>query len=987
MFYRHRIFKRRLVSMALSASIAVSMAPGMVKSVQADDSGNNESPIEATTTDSVYDDSYASSYGVCAVSSVLNGIDSNTTPGTVTNFPKFVDNSKEKYFPEIKSQEEVGSCNAWALCYYAFTYEYCRANDLTATSDNYMSPAFPYCQVKHNNVNGSSSEEHLVNILKTEGTPYLKLADFTSYRSEKPNVSWYAKKDIWENAAKHRVRDFKWLHQPGQITSPDDSDLKEIKQYLNDGYVIPFSTKFDGRKEATIPADKYHGGEKVVYEAGDDGNHKMTIVGYDDDICYDINGNGTIEDSERGAFRIANSHGTTWGNNGFAWYMYDSINTVSVSLGDKRVRYSAVTEPCVLFVDKGEDQSSGLFMVTKINTQRRYENLVWIKAVNKETNEEFEGEYPCFFLNNHGKVSFNGNDYPEDGELAIDLNNIVPDITPETVDDYYWSISLRDYLKDSYHTILKDAYIEYNGERLDGYFGNELELNGKYADVNFYFSGKIEGLKEEPVTEGNVVSLSAKINPKGVDLSKVTYKFVDAIGDEEVVLKEDSVDNTCQWTVKEAGEHTIRVYMTYDSETFVISENVTVQNKPYVSKIDYDKSSCFANNKLTVTFICDGGVGEKTVKDVYCIGGNYPDGAKRKDLEVLYRNYVQWTPDMDGTYDFYGTVIDSKNNTYTGKIGEVVIDKMQPLKIDKVEYSQNSEKLGVSTYIYIKVNVAGGSGQYGYRFGSIYEGKEYYYNSKEYFSSYGSFSNSVINLVSSDNSVVNAGKNTFFVDVKDKFTGEIIRETVAEKEVEGLKITDLYMSNSQYGGYPLEEIHAGDKVYLIKDFENLVNYHDATCEFYYSTDNGNSYNKIESSSDELGLYGTPFEFGKETGMVKIKVVITDGIGQTAEKVIDVNVKPEAGSHVAVIYYNNSWNEAYIHYSVGDYGWTEVPGVKMEASDKAGFRWMYTINLKDASSGSVCFNDGHGNWDSKYGQNYYFEAGEYEVSNGNIVKKK
>ncbi len=123
MFYRYRIFKRRLVSMALSASIAVSMAPGMVKSVQADDSGNNESPIEATTTDSVYDDSYASSYGVCAVSSVLNGIDSNTTPGTVTNFPKFVDNSKEKYFPEIKSQEEVGSCNAWALCYYAFTYE------------------------------------------------------------------------------------------------------------------------------------------------------------------------------------------------------------------------------------------------------------------------------------------------------------------------------------------------------------------------------------------------------------------------------------------------------------------------------------------------------------------------------------------------------------------------------------------------------------------------------------------------------------------------------------------------------------------------------------------------------------------------------------------------------------------------------------------------------------------------------------------------
>ena len=59
---------------------------------------------------------------------------------------------------------------------------------------------------------------------------------------------------------------------------------------------------------------------------------------------------------------------------------------------------------------------------------------------------------------------------------------------------------------------------------------------------------------------------------------------------------------------------------------------------------------------------------------------------------------------------------------------------------------------------------------------------------------------------------------------------------------------------------------------------------------------------------------------------------------------------------------------------------------MEASDKTGYRWMYVIDLKDSNCGYACFNDGNGRWDSKNSENYYFEAGEYEVSNGNIVKK-
>lgn len=47
----------------------------------------------------------------------------------------------------------------------------------------------------------------------------------------------------------------------------------------------------------------------------------MTLVGYNDNIWVDINGNGIVDNGEKGAFKIANS----WGND-------DGRFTVAISL-------------------------------------------------------------------------------------------------------------------------------------------------------------------------------------------------------------------------------------------------------------------------------------------------------------------------------------------------------------------------------------------------------------------------------------------------------------------------------------------------------------------------------------------------------------------------------------------------------------------------------------------------------------------------------
>jgi len=84
----------------------------------------------------------------------------------------------------------------------------------------------------------------------------------------------------------------------------------------------------------------YDSGKVILPILGSFVNHSMAIVGYDDRIEYDVNGDGQIttnidinndgiidvKDWEKGAVILANSYGTEyWGNNGFVYLMYHSL--------------------------------------------------------------------------------------------------------------------------------------------------------------------------------------------------------------------------------------------------------------------------------------------------------------------------------------------------------------------------------------------------------------------------------------------------------------------------------------------------------------------------------------------------------------------------------------------------------------------------------------------------------------------------------------
>jgi hypothetical protein len=88
-----------------------------------------------------------------------------------------------------------------------------------------------------------------------------------------------------------------------------------------------------------LPAGTPEAGKMVVTHWDEGVNHAMTFVGYNDEIRYDfnndgqytndidINGDGVIDmkDWEIGGVKLANSWGTQFGDQGFAYTMYKNL--------------------------------------------------------------------------------------------------------------------------------------------------------------------------------------------------------------------------------------------------------------------------------------------------------------------------------------------------------------------------------------------------------------------------------------------------------------------------------------------------------------------------------------------------------------------------------------------------------------------------------------------------------------------------------------
>ncbi|WP_373763146.1 T9SS type A sorting domain-containing protein [Porphyromonas loveana] len=259
--------------------------------------------------------------------------------------PPSADNSQHIFMAPVFTQNGE-SCAQAAGVGYTFTYEINRLRLLNSSIIDNQYPTH-YTWNFLNNGNGSGSwMQHGWTIIKENGCP-----DKITYQNPNNDPRFWMGNYMNYYYANHNK-----IKKHGQIKIGDEEGLKSLKHWLADhhegaktGGLACFAAYYFGLKKGVLASGTPHAGKSIwfKYDSSRVGFHVMTIVGYDDNVRYDVNGDGRytndidingdgrvdMSDWEIGAVKVVNSWGSTFptSNDGGYIYMLYSILATTVS--------------------------------------------------------------------------------------------------------------------------------------------------------------------------------------------------------------------------------------------------------------------------------------------------------------------------------------------------------------------------------------------------------------------------------------------------------------------------------------------------------------------------------------------------------------------------------------------------------------------------------------------------------------------------------
>jgi hypothetical protein len=211
--------------------------------------------------------------------------------------------------PPIENQGQTSKCVGFSGAYYIISLY----NGVTSAAQNYdkaSSPEFAYAYYKKSN-NEDCSEgcymfdegnvDGMADILKNIGTSSWNQTAFVD--SKVCTITTDAQKT---QAAANKISGY------ARLDEDEYKITKELKSWMYAGYPLWFAANVDdgfqdlGTATWSTPVGKNGGG------------HAMTLVGWDD---------------TKKAFKIANSWGKGWGDNGYGWVDYDYFQVLLAKNG------------------------------------------------------------------------------------------------------------------------------------------------------------------------------------------------------------------------------------------------------------------------------------------------------------------------------------------------------------------------------------------------------------------------------------------------------------------------------------------------------------------------------------------------------------------------------------------------------------------------------------------------------------------------------
>ena len=412
-------------------------------------------------------------------------LDNNTTGdglnvGGATVFPlaSSVDVSESNTFPAIGNQGSYESCVAWSLAYYQLTNNNCTVRGLSAKQNtNIMSPRWVYNLVNMGRNVATYYDEACAAIMSYGCA---SISDFSNSFSNSSIKSWSKDEDVWLNALYNKPQNivYEWIDTiDSPIQTPDAEILNDIKKILSNGYVVTFPTYFNSFVYTTSTTN---GESSIKYmKDSQQGGHAMTIVGYDDNFWTDVNSNGKKDAGEMGAFKVANSHGTSYKNDGYVWLCYDALNYDSSVSNAPTNRQPALD--CYYFLQPQKEYTPLLVAEVQIESANRDQIQIELGISSEnETTPEYQKEsvdnYNIAFNNAkdgflHKYDGYNSMNINFSGGRGSETATIVFDVTPLFQQNYINSnellknvskniyVRLTDSVDDQYTTKLKDVKI------------------------------------------------------------------------------------------------------------------------------------------------------------------------------------------------------------------------------------------------------------------------------------------------------------------------------------------------------------------------------------------------------------------------------------------------------------------------------------------------------------------------------------------------
>lgn len=272
--------------------------------------------------------------------------------GSGNRFPKYKTGVFNLDMPPIGNQGREGSCVAWALGYGIMSYEikkrsglgyyYLGTKDLNALQ--IASPEYLFNRVNVNNGDCSNGSLFV-------GTPSTRGAlDFLRYEGVAPLVmAPYSDKNGCGTVDNHKmpVNPLAAQNRIDQYALVEDLSEQNIKTLLNKGLPILIGANLTDAFMQGRRGYVWNGGAGKTN--GQHANHAMVIMGYDD--------------SKR-AFKLQNSWGTNWGDDGYGWISYDHVSS------------GAVFEAYVVYADKLDG-----YEITEPNYVTVYSEALYVATV------------------------------------------------------------------------------------------------------------------------------------------------------------------------------------------------------------------------------------------------------------------------------------------------------------------------------------------------------------------------------------------------------------------------------------------------------------------------------------------------------------------------------------------------------------------------------------------------------------------------------